>query len=361
MSTVQIGSRTVGDGHPSFIVAEAGCNHNQRLDLAKQLVDIASAANADAVKFQTYEAEQMYSKKTPMLEHFRSLMNVGEDATMFDLIKATELPYEMQPAIVEYCHEIGIPFMSTPFGLHDVDILEEFDVPVFKVASFEMTHFPLLRRVGETGKPIILSTGMSNLGDIEKALNAIGQTGNDQVILLHCVSNYPAKPEQANLRAIQTMKAAFGCPVGFSDHTPGIEVSKVAIAIGANLIEKHFTVDQNLPGPDHNFSLTAEELQGLVQARDDIETALGSPTKIATADEHQMIEIARRSLCAARDIKRGERVTEEMIAVKRPGTGIPTEMMDVVVGAAAVRDIEADEPLAWDMFFQYDQSMNSGR
>jgi sialic acid synthase SpsE len=353
MKTVHIGARPVGDGHPCFIVAEAGCNHNQKLDLAKQLVDMAVAANADAVKFQTYAAEEMYSKKTPMMKHFKDLMHAPDDATMFDLIKATELPYDMQPAIVEYCRKREIPFLSTPFGLRDVDILEELGVPAFKIASFEMTHFPLLRRVGQAGKPVILSTGMSTLGDIEKALNAIAQGGTSEVILLHCVSNYPAKPEHCNLRAIQTLKTTFGCPVGFSDHTPGIEVTKIAIAIGANMVEKHITVDQTLPGPDHYFSLTPDQLIALVQATREIEMVLGSPTKLCTADEEAMKRIGRRSLCAARHIGKGERVTEAMIAVKRPGTGIPTELMDIVIGAVAVRDIEADEPLSWDMFLQY--------
>tara|TARA_Y100000590_G_scaffold418948_1_gene520268 strand:- start:2078 stop:2926 length:849 start_codon:yes stop_codon:yes gene_type:complete len=282
-------------------------------------------------------------------------MEVGDDATMFDLIQATEFPYEIQPAVVEYCHEVGIPFMSTPFGIEDVGILEEFDVPVFKIASFEMTHFPLIRRVGETGKPIVLSTGMSTLGDIEKAINTITETGNDQIILLHCVSNYPTDPKDVNLKAIPTMKAAFGRPVGFSDHTPGIDVSKVAISIGANMIEKHITVDQSLPGPDHHFSLTPDQLDSLVQARDFIEMVLGSPRKISTPAEQAMKDVGRRSLCAATPINAGELVTEEKIAVKRPGTGIPTELMDVVIGATAIRDIEDDEPLSWDMFLRYNE------
>lgn len=353
MKTVHIGTRPVGDGHPCFIIAEAGCNHNQKLDLAKRLVDMAAAANADAVKFQTYAAEEIYSRKTPMLAHFKKLMNAPDDATMFDLSRATELPYNLQPLVAEYCRRRGTTFFSTVSSQKGIDLLEELGVPVYKIASFEMTHFPLLRQVGQTRKPVILSTGMSNLGDIEKAMNAVVQGGSDQIILLHCVSNYPAKPESCNLRAIQTLKTTFDCPVGFSDHTPGIEVTKIAIAIGANMVEKHITVDQNLPGPDHYFSLTPDQLIALVQAAREIEMVLGSPTKFCTAGEEEMKRIGRRSLCAARDIRKGERVTEAMVAVKRPGTGIPTELMDVVIGAIAVRDIEADEPLSWDMFLQY--------
>ncbi len=352
MQPVMIGERPVGDGHPCFVLAEAGCNHNQRLDLALQLVDVAAAARADAVKFQTYTADELYSKHTPMMEHFREKMGAGADATMYDLIARTELPYALQPRIVEHCREVGIPFLSTPFGLGDVDLLERAGVPAYKIASFEMTHFPLLRRVAETGRPVILSTGMSSLGDIEKALEALG--GSERVILLHCVSNYPTDAADCNLRVIETLKRTFGCPVGFSDHTPGNEVTRVALAVGANLVEKHFTVDQTLPGPDHHFSLTPTQLRELVEARDAIEAMLGSPFKTCTAAEQPMKRIGRRSLCAARAIRRGERVRADMIAVKRPGTGIPTELADVVIGARAVRDVGEDEPLSWDMFVRYE-------
>lgn len=352
MKTVHIGTAAVGDGNPCYILAEAGCNHNQRLDFARQLVDTAAAARADGIKFQSYHAENMYSKKTPMMEHFRTRLNAPESATMFDLIKMTELPWDMHEPIVAYCRQKSMPFLSTPFEEAAVDLLERFGVPAYKIAAFEMTHYPLIRKAAATGKPIILSTGMSTLGDIEKALGAVYREGNEQVVLLHCVSNYPARPEDYNLRVIHTLKAAFGCPVGVSDHTPGIDVAKIAIALGANLIEKHITVDQTLPGPDHYFSLTPDELRGLVRARDDIEKILGSPHKTCTEAEQAMKHIGRRSLVAAVDIPVGATVTGDMIAVKRPGYGLHPELMDVVVGSVAVRLISEDEPLAWDMFLK---------
>ncbi len=358
MSNVSIGGRTIGDGEPCFIIAEAGCNHNQSLEIALGLVDMAVESESDIVKFQSYVADDIYSKKTPMMEHFRAKMNASHDATMYDLIKATELPRELERRVVDYCREQNIPFMSTPFGLGDVDVLESYGVPAYKVASFEMTHFPLLQKVGETGKPIILSTGMSTLGDIEKSLNAIGRS--DNIILLHCVSSYPADPEECNLRVIETLKRTFGCPVGFSDHTPGIEVSKLAIAVGANVVEKHVTVDQTLPGPDHHFSLTREELCGLVAAAREINTVLGSPHKFCTPGEQALKRIGRRTLCAATDIRKGSRITPSEIAVKRPGTGIATELADVLIGAVANRDIEYDEPLTWEMFVQYADDAKPG-
>ena len=222
MKEIKIKGKVVGDGKPCYILAEAGCNHNADINIAKKLIDISVEAQADGIKFQTYKAENMYSKKTPMMKHFKERLSVGNDATMYDLIKMTELPYEMHKPIAGYCLEKEIPFLSTPFGEDDVDFLDKFDVPAYKIASFEMTHFPLIKKVAGKGKPVILSTGMSTLGDIEKVLTIINGEGNDQVILLHCVSNYPAKPEDYNLKVIQTLKSAFGYPVGLSDHTPGI-------------------------------------------------------------------------------------------------------------------------------------------
>lgn len=350
VKTVKIGERSIGDGHPCFIIAEAGCNHNGDLGLARKLIDMAVEAKADVVKFQTYNADTMYSKKTPMIKHIKERVKASENSTMYDLIKMTELPYDMHKPIVEYCRERRMPFVSTPFSEYDVDFLEQFNVPCFKIASFEMTHFPLLRKVAATKKPVVISTGMSTLGDIERVLSIFYQAGNDNVVLLHCVSNYPAKPEEMNLRAIPTLKNTFGYPVGLSDHTPGIEVPKIAMAIGANAIEKHITIDQSLPGPDHYFSLTPDELNGLTKAARDIETWLGSPRKHVTERELEMKRIARRSLVAGASMKAGTIVKPEMLAVKRPGMGLDPGMMEVLVGKKVVRDIELDDPLTWDMF-----------
>ena len=314
MKTVRIGEKNVGDGNPCFIMAEAGCNHNQELELAKRLVDQAAKARADGVKFQTYRAENMYSRKTPMMAHFKERLSAPDGATMYDLIKMTELPYDFHEPITTYCRQKGVPFFSTPFSEGDVDYLEQLDLPAYKIASFEMTHFPLIRRAASTGRPVILSTGMSTLGDIERVLAIFEREGNDRVILLHCVSNYPCRPEDTNLRVIETLKRTFGFPVGLSDHTPGIEVAKIAIAVGANLVEKHITTDQGLPGPDHYFSLTAEELSALVCAAREIEAMLGSSIKRCTDAELDMKRIGRRSLVAATAIPRGSKITTEMLA-----------------------------------------------
>lgn len=353
MRTVKIGKKLVGDGYPCYILAEAGCNHNQDLEIAKRLVDMAALSKADGIKFQTYRAENIYSKKTPMMSHFKQRMNAGKGATMYDLIKKTELSWSMHRPIVEYCRKKKVVFLSTPFEEKAVDFLQTFRVPAYKIASFEMTHFPLIRRVARTGKPVILSTGMSSLGDIEKVVSIIQAEGNDSIILLHCVSNYPAKAEDSNLRVLNTLKSAFGFPVGLSDHTPGIEISKIAMAVGANLIEKHITTDQALPGPDHYFSLTIEELRELVKARDFIESVLGSPYKRCADNEKPMKHMGRRSLIAARDIAGGSCVRADMIAVKRPGYGLHPELMENVIGMVAIKDIEEDEPLSWDMFVRY--------
>jgi|TARA_Y100000294_G_scaffold175136_1_gene194600 sialic acid synthase SpsE len=352
MKNVTVDNRIIGDGRRCYILAEAGCNHNGSLEIARKLIDMAAQSKADGIKFQTYHAENMYSRKTPMMEHFRKRLAAPENATMFDLIKMTELPWELHEPIVEYCRKKDVPFLSTPFDEDAVDFLEQFEVPAYKIAAFEMTHFPLIRKVVETQKPIILSTGMSSLGDIERVLSIFHKAGNDRVILLHCVSNYPSKPGDANLRVIPMLKQAFGYPVGLSDHTPGIEVSKIAIALGANLIEKHITIDQRLPGPDHYFSLTPLELNELVTASENIETMLGTPQKKCTESELEMKHIGRRSLVAACDIQKGVTITREMLAVKRPGFGLDPGLIDILIGKMAVKNIEEDEPILWDMFIQ---------
>lgn len=353
MSTiVKIGDCIVGSGHPCYIVAEAGCNHNQQLDMALALVDMAADCGADAVKFQSYHAENMYSRQTPMMEHFRTRLKAGPNATMYDLIKMTELPWEYHTPIAGHCRKRSIPFLSTPFEEEAVDLLESLDVPAYKIAAFEMTHYPLIQRVASTGKPIILSTGMSSLGDIEMALAAAQKENNDQIILLHCVSNYPARHEDYNLRVMNTLRQAFGHPVGLSDHTPGVRLAEIGIALGADLIEKHITLDQKLHGPDHYFSLTSEQLSLLVKIKSEVEAMLGSPVKRCTEAEKPMKKIGQRSLMAARDISKGEVITEDMLAIKRPGTGIHPLFQDTLIGMTASADIKTDTPLTWNMFIQ---------
>jgi N-acetylneuraminate synthase len=350
LKKVLIGERLIGEGEKCFIIAEAGSNHNRDFNQALRLIDVAVEAGADAVKFQTYSAEKIYSKKTPKMSYLKKKGLTREDESVWDLIKRIEMPRQWHKDLMEYCNEKGIIFLSTPFDLQAVDELEEIGVLAHKIASFEITHLPLLEYVAKTGKPIILSTGMADLSDIETALDVIYRQSNDKVILLHCAINYPPRYEDLNLRAIKTMEQAFQVPVGFSDHTLGITSDIAAVALGAKVIEKHFTLDRNLPGPDHPFALEPDELKSMVQAIRDTEKALGSPIKKHTQAEEEMYRLARRSLVAACRIPKGTKITAEMIDVKRPGYGIPTKLMDVVIGRVARVDIEEDEILSWEMF-----------
>jgi len=348
MKKIKIGNRLVGEGEPCFIIAEAGSNHDGKLEQAKQLIDIAADAGADAVKFQTYTAEKMYSKKTPTMKYLKKDKLVKKDETVWDLIKKIEMPREWHKLLADYCKGKGIIFLSTPFDLRAVDELDEF-VLAYKIASFEITHLPLLEYVAKKGKPIILSTGMADLSDIELALDTIYKQSNEDVILLHCAINYPVKYEDLNLRAMQTMRQAFQLPVGFSDHTLGITSDIAAVALGACVVEKHFTLSRKLKGPDHPFALEPDELKNMVQAIRDTEASLGSPIKKHTKAEEEVYRLGRRSLVAACNIPKAMKITREMLDVKRPGYGIHPKMINAVIGRVAKVHIEEDDILTWEM------------
>jgi N-acetylneuraminate synthase/N,N'-diacetyllegionaminate synthase len=340
---IKIGSRFVGSGEPAFIIAEAGANHNRDFDMAKKLIDVAADSKADAVKFQTYSAETLYSKKTPEFSYMK-----GQN--VYDLIKSIELPREWQQELAEYADQSGIMFLSTPFDYAAVDELDEIGVPAFKFASFEIVDPELLKYAASKQKPMIISTGMANLGEIEDAISAIRSAGNDDIVLLHCNSLYPTPPEVVNLRAMGTMREAFKLPVGFSDHTLGIHISLAAVAMGACVIEKHFTLDRNLPGPDHSFAIEPDELKEMVRCVREIEEAKGSGIKEKSKLEgkEQYLK-ARRSIHAKVDIPKGTKITKDMLVVKRPGCGIKPKFMDVVVGRTARMDIKEEEWIAWEM------------
>ncbi len=346
---MKIGKRMIGDDSPCYIIAEAGSNHNRDFDTALKLVDVAVDAGADAVKFQIFSADTIYSKKTPMASYLTKKKLAEKNETLYDIIKKLEIPRQWTPDLMKYCRKKGITFLSTPFDLAAVDELEQVGVEAYKVASFEITHLPMLKKISQTGKPIILSTGMANLEDIEVALDVIRKAGSSEVALLHCAIAYPPKFEDVNLRAMDTMKQAFQIPVGFSDHTMGHITDVAAVARGACFIEKHYTLSRNQKGPDHPFSLEPHELREMVSAIRQTEQILGSPIKRATEAEAEMHRIGRRSLVAACNIPAGTVITEEMIAVKRPGFGIPTRHMDLVIGRKAVIDIEEDDILTWEM------------
>lgn len=346
---MKIGKFEIGENKSCFIIAEAGSNHNRDFDNAKKLVDVAVEAGADAVKFQIFSAEAIYSKKTPMASYLKNGNLTKDNETLWDLIKRIEIPRHWTPDLKAYCDKKGIMFLSTPFDLKAVDELEAAGVEAYKVASFEITHLPMLRKISATGKPIILSTGMASLEDIEVALAAIREGGSSQVALLHCAIAYPPRYEDINLRAMDTMKQAFQVPVGFSDHTMGHVTDVAAVARGACIIEKHFTLSRNQEGPDHPFSLEPAELKEMITAIRQTEKILGTPFKYHTEAENELYRIARRSLVAAMAIPAGTVITEDMLAVKRPGFGIPVRHMNIVVGRTAKVDIDEDDILKWEM------------
>ena len=340
---IKIGNRFVGDNDPTFVIAEAGANHNRDYDMAKKLIDAAADAKADAVKFQTYSAETLYSKRTPEFSFLK-----GQSA--YDLIKSVELPREWQSDLASYANNKGIIFLSTPFDYDAIDELDEIGVPVFKFASFEIVDLPLLKYAASKQKPIIISTGMSSLGDIEDALDCIRSTGNDQIALLHCNSLYPTPTEVVNLKAMNTMREAFKLPVGFSDHTLGFHISLAATAMGASIIEKHFTLDRSLLGPDHSFAIEPDELKKLVSHIRDIDAAKGDGIKQRSSlEDAEVYQKARRSIIARCDIPAGKVITNDMIIIKRPGYGIAPKFLDVVVGRIARIDIKEDEWITWEM------------
>ncbi|HQD49579.1 MAG TPA: N-acetylneuraminate synthase [Defluviitaleaceae bacterium] len=346
METIRIANKTIDENSPCFIIAEAGSNHDRDLGQAKKLIDVAVEAGADAVKFQTFTADKIAANTS------HPIMQLGEEyegvPTLYELYKGLELPREWQQELKAYADEKGIIFLSTPFDYDAVEELEALDMPAYKIASFEMVDIPFLRYIAKKNKPIILSTGMANLGEIEEALNAIYEQGNHQVVLLHCGISYPMPVEEVNLAAMDTMKSAFRLPVGYSDHTLGIAVPIAAVARGAKVIEKHFTLDRNLKGPDHKFALEPDELKAMIKGIRDVEKAIGSSIKGLADTERLHHQRGRRSIFAKVDIPKGTVITEEMLAILRPGVGLMPKYFDLVVGREARKDIRENEPLTWD-------------
>jgi N,N'-diacetyllegionaminate synthase len=343
---VSIGDRWVGEREPCFIIAEAGVNHNGDVGLAKQLVNAAVAAGADAVKFQTYKTENVVLKTAPKAKYQKNTTDAAE--SQYQMLKKLELTEQDFVQLMDYCKQQGILFMSTPHDQESMDVLDELGISVFKVGSGDITNIPYLEHMALKGKPIILSTGMSALGEAEEAVDTILSAANRDLILLHCVSNYPARAEDCNLRAMRTLEIAFNLPVGFSDHTLGIEIPMAAVAMGAKVIEKHFTLDKDMPGPDHKASLQPDELKAMVQGIRKIESALGDGAKKPVPDELDTLAVARKSIVAKVDIAEGEVIRESHLAIKRPGTGIKPKYLDYIVGKKANRNIEVDTLLSWE-------------
>ena len=324
-----------------YIIAEAGDNHNGDFNTALKLVDVAKRAGADCVKFQTFVTEEIISKYAEMAEYQKK--NTGKEESQFEMVKRLELSFDEFRKIKEYCDRVGIQFLSTPFDLKSVDFLNELGVPFFKIPSGEITNYPYLIKIAHTGKPVVMSTGMCEPDEILAAINVLQKNGSGEITLLHCNTEYPTPLKDVNLYAMRTMKKMFGKKVGYSDHTKGIEVPVAAVALGACVIEKHFTLDKNMPGPDHKASLEPDELGRMVKNIRNIEIALGDGVKRVSESERKNIAIARKSIVARRNIQEGEILTEENLAVKRPGTGInPMQWMEVL-GTRAVRDFKEDE------------------
>ena len=333
--------RIIGEGSPCYIMVDIAANHNGDLDTAKELIRKAAEAGADAVKFQTYRAEELYSKKTPQFS--RDAMKP------YDLIKKVQHPREWIPQLFEYAKDCGIDFLSSPFDFDAVDLLDNAGVGLFKVASLEIVDLRLIKHIAAKGKPVILSTGMASLEEIEEAVEAAKSTGNENIALLHCSTCYPSPAHIVNLKAMETLRNTFGLPTGFSDHTLGWHIPVAAVALGACIIEKHFTLSRGQEGPDHGFSIEPDELKLMVEQIRDIEKALGNGIKKVYPEELENYEKGRRSLIARTDIPKGTIITESMLTVKRPGYGIKPKYFDDVIGRTAGVDIYEDDILMWDM------------
>ena len=328
----------------TFIIAEAGVNHNGSIELAKKLIDAAVEAGADAVKFQTFKAEKVVSRYAQKAEYQKQ--TTDETESQLEMIKNLELDAVAHRTLIDYCKKKNIRFLSTPFDLESIDLLNELGLDIFKIPSGEITNLPYLRKIGSLKKETILSTGMADLGEIEDALDVLTGAGTKlkDITVLHCNTEYPTPFEDVDLKAMLTIKAAFpGIQVGYSDHTLGIEVPIAAVAMGATVIEKHFTLDKNMKGPDHRASLEPDELKAMVRAIRNIEKALGNGIKKPSPSELKNKPIARKSIVAARDIRKGELFTEENLTVKRPGTGITSMRWDEMIGQIAQKDYEKDE------------------
>lgn len=345
--TISIGARRVGSGEPCFIIAEAGVNHNGNFEMARELIDVAVDAGCDAVKFQTFKTEKVCSPFAPKATYQKQTTEALE--SQLEMVRKLELPFEAFRELHHYCINKGIIFLSTPFDYESADFLAELPVLAFKIPSGEITNLFFLEHVARKGYPLIVSTGMATMEEVSVAVETLRAAGNEQMVLLQCVSNYPASPSSMNLRAMRTLEEAFGIAAGLSDHTVGTEIAFAAVSLGACVIEKHFTLNHDLPGPDHRASLEPNELAGLVKGLRNIEAAMGDGVKRPTQEELNTADVARRSLVAARFIAAGTAITVDMLDILRPGTGLPPAMRPQVVGRRARHDIEPGTLLRLDM------------
>ncbi len=373
---IKIADKKIGKGYPVFIIAEAGVNHNGNMEIAKRMIDAAVSACADAVKFQTFRTEDIVTKDLPIVEYQRQ--NIGKCDSQFNVLKKVELTEKEHKVLKEYCDQKNIIFLSSSHSNKwSVDVLDSLGVVAFKIPSPDVTNVPLLEYVSEKGKPLIISTGMATFEEVKEAIDTVRENTN-KIIILHCTTDYPCRLGDVNLRVMETLENEFGLPVGFSDHTSWIEPAAVAVSLGAAIIEKHFTLDKNMDGLDHKASLEPNELKQMIEmARfveqaqirdpfevlreinrklktafplDSVELILGSRNVKPTESELRIAEAVRKSVVAAKDIKKGVVIQEDMITIKRPGTGLPPKQFKNIIGKKAARNIRADELLTEESF-----------
>lgn len=342
---IKIAEKIVGESHPCFIIAEAGSNHDRKYEQAIKLIDLAVEAGADAVKFQIFTA----GKIAATTNHDIAKLDSPYGKDLYELFKGLEIPKEWLPKLKTYCDEKEIIFLATPFDYEAVDSLEEINIVAYKIASFELVHLPLLKYVAKTGKPIILSTGMANMAEIEIAFDAINEVGNNNIIILHCGISYPLPFDEVNLKAMNSIKSAFDVNVGYSDHTSGIIAPIVAASLGGRVIEKHYTIDKSLPGPDHEFALGPNELIEMVKSIRIAERIMGNGIKKPSESEMLHKRRGRRSLFVNKDLKKGYVLTMEDIEILRPGVGIEPQYIDLLVGRELKCDVSKYTPLTWDL------------
>lgn len=340
-----IGNKKIGRNHPCFIIAEAGVNHNGDIKTALKLIDIAVNAKSDAVKFQTFNTEKLLLPDLDKAEYQK--IGDGKKGNYSDMIKRLELSESEHKVLYDYCNEKGILFLSTPFDNDSTDLLNELGVKAFKIDSGNLNNHQHIDYIAKKGKPIILSTGMSNVGEIDEAVSIV-KGNNVPIIILHCTSNYPPSYQDINLRAMETMRLQFNSLIGYSDHTPGIAVSIAAVALGAVLIEKHFTIDRNQQGPDHLASLLSNELIELVDSVSNVQSSLGYTEKKPVLAEKDLITSLRRSIVSIKDIKKGTIIKQEYLDIKRPGNGIPPKYFDLIKGRVARENIPCNSLITWD-------------
>jgi len=348
MRQIKIGNKMIGDGYPVFIIAEAGVNHNGDLEIAKRLIDAALEAGVDAVKFQTFKAEHLVTKSAKQAKYQKK--NIGRNETQFDMLKRLELKDSYHGILKAYCEEKGVIFLSAPFSVEDANFLDSLGVDAYKIPSGEINNFPYLKHIAKKGKPMIVSTGMSTMKEVHDSFNIIKESGNADLIFLHCTSNYPAKEDSLNMKAISRMKEEIDALVGYSDHSEGVYADIIATSLGACVIEKHFTLDKDMDGPDHAASLNPEELKEMVFAIRQSEAMLGTDKKLCSQEEIDTRDVARKSIIAKVAMDPGTVISEDLITIKRPGTGIPPTDIHLVLGKTVTKRIEEDTLLSKEYF-----------